>query len=754
MVAMSSRIGAIVCLNLLASTALAAESVVYSYDALGRLITTTVTGGPSGGVRTSTVFDKAGNRSSYAVTGGQPSAPTFSVSDATVNEGSAVAVTVTRSGPKAGTDTVQFSTADGAAVANVNYFPTSGAISFAPGETTKTFSVSTIDDQINTTTKALSVNLSSPSNGAAIGRSSGTVSIVDIDYAPTLAIGNTTVTEGGAAVFTVTRAGATGSPVTVNYATGNGSASAPGDYTATTGTLSFAAGETSKNISVPTVDDSIYEIAETFWVRLSAASGATISSATGTATISDADAPPVFSIANVAVNEGAGSATLTVTKTGATTQISTVNYATGDGTATASSDYTATSGTLTFAAGVASKTFSVPIVNDTTYEPTESFSVGLSGASTATISPSSGAASVTINDNDALPSFKITSGGSVAEGGIATFTITKTGSTTVQTSVNYATANGSATAPTFYDAVSGVATFAPTDTAKTINVHTIASDYYDGTTNFSMNLSNPSTATISNASAIANITDNTAAPTFSLGANTSTTNQVSVTEGSSFTFNVFLSGYVRNPLTINYATSNGTATAGSDFAATSGTLSIGGYSSGSFTVPTIDDTAIEGNQSFYVSISSPSAGTLVQSKMTATIIDNDFSVANPVANPDDAGTVKFCGEIVINPVLNDTDPGGLYPLTLLTTSFGGFQTYVTGNEITLVKTPGGTAGTKVLPYTIRNSGGATATGNITVRVAGSSCDINSKQSSDSPESSREADSNQPADTSTAGSSHE
>ena len=85
-----------------------------------------------------------------------------------------------------------------------------------------------------------------------------------------------------------------------------------------------------------------------------------------------------FSTATYTVNENAGTATITVTRTGGSDGASRVNYATSNGTATAGSDYTAASGTLTFAAGETSKTFTMPIINDTAVENAETVTLTLS----------------------------------------------------------------------------------------------------------------------------------------------------------------------------------------------------------------------------------------------------------------------------------------------------------------------------------------------------------------------------------------
>src|SRR5262249_50243937 len=151
------------------------------------------------------------------------------------------------------------------------------------------------------------------------------------------------------AVFAVRLSAPAAATVSVKYATANGTAVAGSDYTATSGTLSFAPGETSKTISVPVLPDTTIEADETFTVTLSGAAGAAISRAVGTGTIRNDDFP-ALSIADVTVSEGnAGQTTalFKVTLSAATPQTVAVNYTAVNGTATAGSDYAATSGNLT-----------------------------------------------------------------------------------------------------------------------------------------------------------------------------------------------------------------------------------------------------------------------------------------------------------------------------------------------------------------------------------------------------------------------
>jgi chitinase len=242
---------------------------------------------------------------------------------------------------------------------------------------------------------------------------------------PTLSVADTSVIEGNAGTtqlaFTVTLSQAASRPVTVQYATANGSATAGSDYAGAAGTLTFAAGETSKTILVQVAGDTAIEANETLTLNLSAASGATIAHGAATGTIvNDDTAPlPTLSIGDARFAEGSAGAPglgrFNVTLSAASTTPVTVHYATGDGTASAGSDYVAQSGTLTFAPGETQKTITIAAIGDATVEPDEGFSVVLSAPVGATIARGTGAGTITNDDAALLPTLSI-SDASVIEG--------------------------------------------------------------------------------------------------------------------------------------------------------------------------------------------------------------------------------------------------------------------------------------------------------------------------------------------------
>jgi YD repeat-containing protein len=217
--------------------------------------------------------------------------------------------------------------------------------------------------------------------------------------------------------LTTPNGAALGCPVTVSYATSAGTATAGGDYTQTSGNVTFASGAangSTQSFTVPIVNDGVNEASETFSAAVTGASGATVGiPATSVVTILDDDPPPVsFSASATSVPENGGTAQVSIVlATAAPIQAAvTVHYATADGTAVAGADYTATSGTATFPAlstTGATQVVQVPIVNDGLHESNETFTVTLSSPAGAQLaSPST--VTVTIVEDDPVPQPHVT----------------------------------------------------------------------------------------------------------------------------------------------------------------------------------------------------------------------------------------------------------------------------------------------------------------------------------------------------------
>ncbi len=226
----------------------------------------------------------------------------------------------------------------------------------------------------------------------------------------TLDIADASVVEGNGGgpapviSFTVTRSGGSAGAVSATWTatfTGTASASDFLPMEPTTGTVSFADGETSKTITMQIQSDLTPEPDETYTITLSAPTGgATLNDAVATGTITDDDSPRV-TINDVSIAEGdAGTSllTFTVSRTGGAGAFA-VDFATGGGNATAGSDYAGQSGTLNFANGENSKTIQITINGDTTAEPNETFNVTLSNPTNgAILSDATGVGTITNDD--------------------------------------------------------------------------------------------------------------------------------------------------------------------------------------------------------------------------------------------------------------------------------------------------------------------------------------------------------------------
>jgi photosystem II stability/assembly factor-like uncharacterized protein len=310
------------------------------------------------------------------------------------------------------TVTADFGTVPSNATSGVDYTPVSGTLTFAPGVTEQFINVPIIGDTLDENTELFSVFLANAPN-ANIANST-TVRILDDDPLPGLSINDVSVTEGNSGTttlsFTVSLAPVSGRTVRANYATANGTATSGSDFVTTSGLLTFNAGETSKTISVTVNGDTAIEANETVFVDLTSPSAATITRARGTGTINNDDGPTIeFSTANYSKSEGGGSTNITVTRTGDLSGASSVDFRTGGnsfvacdvlgGLAVQNCDFVVSAGTLSFAAGQASRTFPVMIYDDAYVEGNETLSLTLMnpvGASLGSLS----AATLMILDND------------------------------------------------------------------------------------------------------------------------------------------------------------------------------------------------------------------------------------------------------------------------------------------------------------------------------------------------------------------
>jgi hypothetical protein len=326
---------------------------------------------------------------------------------------------------------------------------------------------------------------------------------------PQLVINDVAVVEGDSgtknAVFTVTLSAITPDTVTVDYATANGSATAGTDYVATSGTLIFASGTTTQTITVPVLGDTVGEVAhESFFVNLTNGTVPIgISFATGTIAENDGFATlPQVTIDDISVVEEESSklvfftvALSAPTSSGVTVDFQTVELGLGSGFAVSGEDFVANSGSVFIPAGTTTRSITIAIRGDTTFEGDEVFGIELTGVTNA--EPGVMRAQGHILDNEGVgpaPPQLVINDVAVVEGDSGTknavFTATLSAVTPDTVTVDYATANGSATAGTDYVATSGSLTFAPGTTTQTIIVPVLGDTVGEANELFFVNLTN------------------------------------------------------------------------------------------------------------------------------------------------------------------------------------------------------------------------------------------------------------------------
>ncbi|TMK20456.1 MAG: hypothetical protein E6G65_07105, partial [Actinobacteria bacterium] len=280
-------------------------------------------------------------------------------------------------------------------------------------------------------------------------------------------------------------------------------------------------------------------------------------------------------------------------------------------------------GTLTFDPGQTAKTVDVTVNGDNTHEADETLTVDLSNESNANLLDASGLG--TITDDDASATISVADR-SVAEGNVGDttlpFDVTLSVASSSDVTVDYTTNDGTATiASGDYDAASGTLTFTPGQTTKTLDVTVHGDATYEADEHLTLDLSNASGATITDDSGAGTITNDDAAPTFTI-------DDVSTAEGNAgitaFTFTVTKSGATQLSSTVHFTTGGGTATAGVDYAANSGTLPFGpSATTKSITVLVNGDTGFEANETFHVVLTSPTGGTISNATGVGTIRNDD-----------------------------------------------------------------------------------------------------------------------------------
>ena len=646
-----------------------------------------------------------------------------------VAEGSDATFTVTLSAEVSKEVTVAWSAGGN----TTDYSPTSGTVTFAAGSAagaTEDIEIAVTDDDLSETAESFTVTLGTVGGDLSSqvtvksSANSATATIAESDPITISISGPSNVDEGDATTaYTVLLSPAGVTPtadLTVSYATSDGTATAGTDYTAKSGTLTFTqADHADKTFTVSTEEDTFDESDETFTVTISSPSGGggptpTIGTASVvTTTIDDDDAAIsgiTLSVNPSSVGEDDAKTEFTVTASlgGTTTRPSDTEVTLTLGGTAGSSDYTVNTSlaSITIPANATSATGTLELTptDDTVVEGDET--IIISGTTTVSLSVSD--ATITLTDDDKSTSTPtddkdsaelIISGPSanVSEGSDATFTVTLSAEVSKEVTVAWSAAGNT----TDYSPTSGTVTFAAGSAAEAtedIEIAVTDDDLSETAESFTVTLGTVGGDLSSQVTVKGSANSATATISESDPITISISGPSNVDEGdatSNYTVSLSPSGVTPTAdLTVSYATSDGTATAGSDYTAVSGTLTFTNAAAGSqtFTVSTEEDTFDESDETFTVTISSPSGGggptpTIgTESVVTTTIDDDDDAISGITlsVNPSSVGEDDAKTEFTV------------------TASLGGSTTRPSDTEVTL--TLGGTAGSS--DYTVNTSLGS------------------------------------------------
>jgi hypothetical protein len=579
----------------------------------------------------------------------------FTTTEYAVAEPSPLArVSVRRLGNIQGAAAIDYVTWDGTAQAGIDYQSVAATLSFPPGSTVQAFNVPILPDTRVDGSRTVLLELRDPDCSRLGEPSTAVLTIADNDVGGAIQFSPATYSvdaRGGAGSVNVTvrRSGGLASGVTVHYATGDGTASQPADYTSTSGDLTFASSGTSattQTFTVPVAQNTTG--AKTFTVTLSGPTGGAVLGTPTVATVAILGAQPTlwFGAPSYTVKTSQPNAVITVKRSAPLAGTVTVDYATADITATSGTDYTGVSGTLTFGPNVSARTFAVPITKDPFTDANEQVGLSLSGQ-TWTLGPAAidstlGSAILTISNANMQPTLQF----SVATYTVneatpkATITVKRTGDLFGTVAVDYATSDGTAAGAAGpaqdYVPAAGTLTFGPNQKVRTFPISIINDTLDEGTETVNLTLSNATWSGTSEAAAVSatldtavlNITDNE--PTVQFSAPTYSASEAS----KSLRITVKRTGNPAGVATVDYAVTGDSATDGVDDTLPSpGTMTfMAGQTSRTLTIAIINDMVSEGNETVDLALSNPTGGVRLGTPSTAivTIRDNDV-----------AGTARF-----------------------------------------------------------------------------------------------------------------
>ena len=316
---------------------------------------------------------------------------------------------------------LSYQTADGSAI-EADFTAAQGSVTIGAGDRSASLSIPVVDDSLDEDIESFTVEFSidAAAAGHAVFGSDGsaaTVSITDDDSAPVVSASDVSVVEGaGSAEVVFALDAVSGRDVVVEYGMVDGEAVGGSDYVSAAGSVTIEAGRWSGAVLVVVSDDGLDEVDESFVVEITGVTNAVldpddVAGHSATVTIADDDDPPVVSVADVSVGEGAGSAVAVFALSSPSGRDVTVTYGTVEGSALGDSadevlDFVpVVAGVAVIAAGEVSVSVPIVVNDDSVHEVDESFVVEIADVVNAVLDPDDTgghSATVTIEDDDAV----------------------------------------------------------------------------------------------------------------------------------------------------------------------------------------------------------------------------------------------------------------------------------------------------------------------------------------------------------------
>jgi Calx-beta domain/PKD domain len=590
----------------------------------------------------------------------------FAAASSTAAENAGVfSIPVSLAAPATSAVSVQYNLTGGTALGSgIDYSTISGEVTFAIGESTRNISLPIINDTLDELDETILLSLSLPTNARTATPTVHTVTLTDDDAPVVVTVGfaspTSTVDEGaGAITLPVALSAPQTSAVTVNYNNAGGTATSGTDYTLSSGTLTFAPGETLKQLPLTLIDDAPIDAGETIILALSSPSGASLSQVNHTLTIADNDTITLSLAATdaTASEPGTDTGSFTLSRAGPTVSAITVNL-TRSGTATNGTDYSSISTTATLAAGSAQTLITVTPLDDTTREGSETVTLTLATGSGYVIGTQS-TGTVTIQDDEPIVSITTSDSQADESGDTAAFTLSRADASTSAALTVNVSFSGNAVSGGDYQAISTPITIPAGSASVSVLVTPINDLVPEPTETLTCTLNAGQYSISALSSASVSITDDE--PFVSIVA----TDNFARENGETAAFTLSRTGSLANSLAAHF-TITGTATNGTDYTLVSSPQTFAmGQSSIVIPISTLNDSTLESYESILLTLNADPAYTLGSSN-AATVTLQDDDVNNPpiiaVSTPT-AANVALPSIAVGLSILTSVSDDGAGPIT-------------------------------------------------------------------------------------------